>query len=211
MFRIILRLALIPFLCLSAVLVFVCTQPYDRHNLQDFLLLDACARPCFMGIQPGVTTPQQALNKLRSTDLIERVGVSESLETVAWFWNKDRSTLIDDQQISALFYDRDQVSSIRLSTRIQLGDFLLVLDPDGLRRVAFRQTGPYDSLHFDLYYVGDGYTLNALVDCHSFWTQPTYLILGPTPSFIVNQSRQTTSLNSAKHQIALICRRRNEG
>ena len=116
---------------------------------------------------------------------------------------------MDDTQIPALFYDRDEVSSIRLYTRIRLGDLLLELDRTGNHRVAIHQTVPYNSYNVDLYYFGKGYVLNAIVNCHSFWTQPTRLILGSRPSFIENQAR-FTSLNNAKHMIAMACRHRNE-
>ena len=160
-----------------------------------------------MGIQPGVTTPQQALSQLRSSDLVSYIGVSESLQTVAWYWNKKPFSLMDDTQIPALFYDRNEVSSIQISTRIRLGDLVLELDAADNHRVAIRQTGPYDSYNVDLYYQGNGYVLNAHVNCHSFWSQPTRLILGVRPQFIDNKGRLTTSLNNAKHLIDLTCRR----
>jgi hypothetical protein len=210
MFRLTLRLALLPLLFTSAALFFIHAQPYDDQVVHAFLQADGCTNICFMGIQPGVTTPQQALSQLRSTDMISRVGVSESLETVAWFWNKNRSSMMDDTQIPSLFYDRDEISSIRLYTRIRLGDLLLELGPSGNHRVAIRQTVPYDSYNVDLYFLGSGYVLNAVVNCHSFWTQPTHLIIGSTPSFIASQTR-ITSLSDAKHRIATACRRRHEG
>ncbi|MEP6988608.1 MAG: hypothetical protein ABI970_23600, partial [Chloroflexota bacterium] len=144
-----------------------------------------------------------------STKLISYVGISEALETVAWFGDKTSSTLMDDSQIQALFYDRDKVSSIRLYTRIRLGDLLLELDRMDKPKIAIRQTGPYNSYNIDLYYLGKGYVLNATVNCHGFWTQPTSLILGESPSFIQSQAR-ITSLNNAKHLIATTCRRRKE-
>ena len=210
MFRLILRLALLPLLSLSTTLLSIRAQPYDGREVRALLLPDDCSQLCFMGIQPGVTSPQQALRQLRSSDLISHVGVSESLETVAWFWNKKTLTLMDDTQISGLFYDRDEVSSIRLYTRIRLGDLLLELDQTSNHRVAIRQTVPYDSYNMDLYYLGDGYVLNAVVNCHSFWTQPTLLILGVRPQFIESRGRITNSLNHAKHLIAVACRRRSE-
>lgn len=209
MFRLTLRLALLPLLFLSAALFFVRAQPYDDQNVRSFLLSDDCSAPCFMGIQPGVTTPQQALNQLRSTNMISYVGISEALETVAWFGDKKGTTLMDDSQIQALFYDRDKVSSIRLYTRIRLGDLLLELDPLDTQKIAIQQTGPYNAYNINLYYLGKGYVLNATVDCHRFWTQPTSLILGESPSFIQSQAR-ITSLNNAKHLIASACRRRKE-
>ncbi len=210
MFRLTLRLALLPFIFLSAALFFIRVQSYDKHDVRAFLLPDSCSAPCFMGIQPGITTPKDALRQLRSTDLISRVGISESLETIAWFWNEKQSGLMDASQIPALFYDRDEISSIRLYTHIQLGDLLLQLDPTDTQRVAMRQTTPYTTYHVDLYYVGKGYVLNAIVNCHSFWNQPTQLILGATPPFIASTTRNMTSLNNAKHQIAMACRRRKE-
>src|SRR4051794_22817380 len=114
MFRLTLLLALLPLLIISAVLFLVRVQPYNNQNVRAFLLSTDCSAPCFMGIQPGITTPQQADNQLRSTKLISYVGISEALETVAWFGDKTGSTLMDDSQIQALFYDRDKVSSIRL-------------------------------------------------------------------------------------------------
>lgn len=211
MFRLTLRLVLPSFLFLSAALFLIRAQPYDNRDVEAFLFSDACLRPCFMGIQPGVTTPQQALNQLRSTDLISHVGVSESLETIAWFWNEKQASLMDNQQIPALFYDRDAVSTIGLYTRFRLGDVLIQLDQlPGNHRVAIRQTVPYDTLHFDLYYLGNGYILNAIVTCQHFWDQPTHFLLGARPQFIENQGRIVTSLNKAKHQIDATCRRRNE-
>lgn len=210
MFRLTFRLALLPLLFISAALFFIRAQPYENREVRAFLLGHDCARPCFMGIQPGVTTPQQALHQLRSSELISRVGVSESLETMAWFWDEKRSNLMDVSQIPALFYDRDQISSIRVYTRIKLGDLLLQLDPTDSQRVAMRQTTPFTSYNVDLYYVGKGYVLNAIVNCHSFWEQPTQLILGTTPPFIASTTRPMTSLNKAKHQIASTCRRRKE-
>ena len=204
------RLMLILLCLFAAGVLLVRAQPHYDNAVQGLLISDDCAAPCFIGIQPGVTTPQQALSQLRATDLISYVGVSESLETVAWFWNKDQSVLMDDSQIPALFYDRNEISTITLYTRIRLGDLLLALDPAGNHRVAILRTAPFTSYNIDLYYVGNGYALNAVVNCHHFWTQPTHLILGRTSSFITSQTR-IMSLNDAKHQVAMACRRRREG
>ncbi|MBI1278953.1 MAG: hypothetical protein GC179_12565 [Anaerolineaceae bacterium] len=210
MFRLILHLACLPLLFLSAALLMIRAQSYDNRDVQAFLLPDGCTSPCFMGIQPGITKPQDALSQLRSTESISRVGVSESLETIAWFWNENHSGLMDSSQIPALFYDRDEISSIRLYTRIRLGDLMLQMDTSGSQRIAMRQTTPYTSFNVDLYYVGKGYVLNAVVNCHDFWNQPTQLILGTTPLFLASTTRTMTSLNTAKHLIDAACRRRKE-
>ncbi len=195
---------------LTAVLLVIRAQPFDKRALRELLLPTDCASPCFMGIQPGVTKPQDAIDQLRSSDMVDRVGVSESLQTVAWFWKDNPSALLNKQEIPALFYDRNTVSSIRLYTTISLGDLLLELEPMGEQRIAMRRTIPFDTLKVELYYLANGYVLNAIVDCHNFWNQPTHLFLGARPSFINSLGRLAGSLNEAKHQIDITCRRLKE-
>ncbi len=211
MFRLILRLAILPLIFLSAALLLIRAQPYNGNVIREFLMSDGCTTLCFMGIEPGLTKPTDAINHLKSSTMIARVGVSESLQTVAWYWNKDQSSLLDDRQIPAMFYDHNSVSSIRLYTNIRLGDLLLEFGQmPGRQRVAIRRTGPYEAYNVDLYYMGNGYVLNSVVNCRDFWTQPTHLILGVRPQYIETQGYLTTSLNKAKHLIAIICRRINQ-
>ncbi len=210
MFRLILRLSVLPLLILSATLLTIRAQPYANADVRSFVLPEGCHDPCFMGIQPGVTKPQDAIDQLRSSDMVAKVGVSESLQTVAWFWNNNLSALLNEQEIPALFYDHDSVSSIRLYTNISLGDLLLELEPMREQRIAMRRTIPFDTLKVELYYLANGYVLNATVDCHNFWNQPTHLFLGARPTFINSLGRLAGSLNEAKHMIDITCRRLKE-
>lgn len=210
MFRLIIRIAVLPLIVLSATLLTIRAQPYSNPEVRSFVLPEGCPVPCFMGIQPGVTKPQAAIDQLRSSNMVSKVGVSESLQTVAWFWNDNPSALLNKQEIPALFYDHDAVSSIRLYTTISLGDLLLELEPVREQQIAMRRTIPFDTLKVELYYLGNGYVLNAVVDCYNFWNQPTHLILGAKPSFINSLGRMMSSLNEAKHEIDIVCRRLNE-
>lgn len=207
MFRLILRIAVLPFIILSATLLTIRAQPYANPDVRSFVLPEGCPAPCFMGIQPGITKPQDAIDQLRGSNMIAKVGVSESLQTVAWFWNDNPSALLNKQEIPALFYDHHSVSSIRLYTTISLGELLLELEPMPVQRIAMRRTIPYDTYKVELYYLGNGYVLNAIVDCHNFWNQPTHLILGTRPAFINSLGRIAGSLNEAKHMIDITCRR----
>ncbi len=207
MFRLILRIAVLPFIFLSATLLTIRAQPYANPDVRSFVLPEGCPAPCFMGIQPGITKPQDAIDQLRGSNMIAKVGVSESLQTVAWFWNDNPSALLNKQEIPALFYDHHSVSSIRLYTTISLGELLLELEPMPVQRIAMRRTIPYDTYKVELYYLGNGYVLNAIVDCHNFWNQPTHLILGARPAFINSLGRIAGSLNEAKHMIDITCRR----
>ncbi|MCC6895444.1 MAG: hypothetical protein IT321_21660 [Anaerolineae bacterium] len=210
MFRLILRIAVLPLIVLSATLLTIRAQPYSNPDVRSFVLPDGCPAPCFMGIQPGVTKPQEAIDQLRASSLVSKVGVSESLQTVAWFWNDNPSALLNKQEIPALFYNHDSVSSIRLYTTISLGELLLELEPIREPQIAMRRTIPYDTYKVELYYLGNGYVLNAIVDCHNFWNQPTHLFLGAKPAFIDSNSGLVGSLNEAKHMVDMTCRHRKE-
>lgn len=205
-FRLLIRLTLFPLLCLSTALLIIRAQPYHDGGVRTLLMQDGCSSPCFIGIQPGITPPQQAIAALRANAWVARVGVSEALQTVAWYWRRERPAWLNQDEIPAFFYERGAVSSIRLYTTLPLGDLLLTYGGRGEQRVSMRRTVPYSRYTLDLYAIGDGFVLNALVDCHNFWNQPTHLILGARPSFIETQGYQTDSLNKAKHTLASYCR-----
>lgn len=207
MVRLLLRLTLPLLISFSGLMMLIRAQSHDNPELRSFLLPEDCAKPCLMGIQPGVTSTSEAIQRLRTNARIAHVGISESLETVAWFWQPDQSPLMDTGQISALFYDRDRVSLIRLYTRIPLGELLLQLDAlPGNSRVVFRRSPPFDRYHVSLYYAGDGYVVNAVVDCDDFWGSPAHLIIGARPQFINGLGQAADGLNEAKHLIATNCR-----
>jgi len=207
MVRLLLRLTLPLLISFSGLMMLIRTRPYDNQELRSFLLSKDCATLCLMGIQPGVTSTNDAIQRLQQDAHIARVGISEELETVAWFWQPDQSPLMDTGQISALFYDRDRVSLIRLYTRIPLGELLLQLDAlPGNSRVLFRRSPPFDRYHVSLYYAGDGYVVNAVVDCDDFWGSPAHLIIGARPQFIDDKGQAAHGLNEAKHLIATNCR-----
>ncbi|MCC6895448.1 MAG: hypothetical protein IT321_21680 [Anaerolineae bacterium] len=62
-----LRLALLPFILITAVILAVRVQPYDaqtRSELDQQLFSSDCAAPCFLGIRPFKTTVNEAIDLL---------------------------------------------------------------------------------------------------------------------------------------------------
>src|ERR1051326_7856151 len=67
-------------------------QPYRDHELGALLTPDNCQMPCFMGIQPGVTTGIEARNILEASGWVKnltkvRQYVSRNVNEYTWEWN----------------------------------------------------------------------------------------------------------------------------
>ncbi|MEZ4672376.1 MAG: hypothetical protein R3E39_31105 [Anaerolineae bacterium] len=212
MSTIILRLSLILAVFFGGGLLVIHAQPYRHHPIHDLLLPQDCNQPCLMGIQPGVTTPQEALLRLRNSEWVGKVGVSEELQTVAWRWSDMRIGLMDSDQLSGLFYDRDSVRAIRLYTDVSLGDLLLELGgTTGLRRVAVsRSNALVSNFRGDVFYNASSYIISATVSCRNFWDQPANLVLSLRPRSLEGFGRITYGLNRARRLIAVTCRRLKE-
>lgn len=62
---------LLSVLCLTPVLL-IRAQPYDDGGLRAFLTPpEGCPAPCFMGIRPGGTSPEDALMLLRASGFVD--------------------------------------------------------------------------------------------------------------------------------------------
>src|SRR5690349_20500051 len=75
----------------ALVLVVIRTQTYNDHDLRDFLTPQSCAMPRFLGIQPGITTVEAAVQHLESSGWVTPgdVAVSSRFNIVRleWKWN----------------------------------------------------------------------------------------------------------------------------
>ncbi len=92
-----LRLALLPMILLTAVLLVIRSQPYDDYELRELLLPTGCPAPCFMGIQPEVTTVDEAVK------LLEASGWAKDIKHegffITWVWSGTQPTIINTQQL----------------------------------------------------------------------------------------------------------------
>lgn len=211
MTRTVFRLALPLILLFTAALFIIRAQPYKHHAISALLFSDECPAPCFMGIRPGVTTPEEALARLHDSEWITRVGVSEPLETVAWRWSTRQTAIMDNERLPGLFYDRNRVRLIRLYTQVRLGDLLLELGgTSGRRRAAIGRDASFSRYHAIVLYAAHNYVIGASVSCHQFWEQPANLILGIAPQSVDGLGRLTYGLNRARRIVAVTCRRLKE-
>ncbi len=71
-----LRLALLPFICITVVILAVRVQPHDEHiknDLHQLLFSNDCAAPCFLGIHPFKSTVNEAIALLDKSGWVNEV------------------------------------------------------------------------------------------------------------------------------------------
>src|SRR4051794_7992294 len=85
MSRLYLRLILTAFALFSVALLLIRTQPYDDHELRNLLLPTDCVAPCLIGIKPGVTTVDAAMDILETNPWIGDIRTRAG--TIEWTWS----------------------------------------------------------------------------------------------------------------------------
>ncbi len=137
MFPFYLRLPLIPIALFTLILLIIRSQPYDDHKLRQLLLPEGCPAPCFMGIQPGITSVEQALALLQQNDGVQIIkvdptevnGSASQIQRISWSWNTTSSQLspfIDTQKSGVINVSDGKVYGIDVETSVKLGDYWLV-------------------------------------------------------------------------------------
>ena len=153
-----------------------------------------CAAPCWNGIQPGVTTIDEAVAFLAADRTIADYQLTPG--KLSWWWNGDQIAALDSSGRAfhgrmeyAIANGEDRISSIVLDTTIPLGDVQLTLgSPDSITLHTVR---PQDaSQRSGVIYVAhyDALAVFTLLDCplsvDDFWRSSAYIAFGrPTLSF----------------------------
>ncbi|MBI1278950.1 MAG: hypothetical protein GC179_12550 [Anaerolineaceae bacterium] len=174
------------------------TQAYDDHELRQLLFPNGCDEPCFMGIQPGITTIDEAKKILETSGWAKRVVLSsginqtasETFLSVSWEWNGSHSPLLDATYPAyALSYTQDihaVVNEIHVSTMIPTGAVNLLLQrPNSYSFSTFRPAFTTPSRPF---YVSIGYDkveartyLGCPVNMRELWKLKTSLYIYSQP------------------------------
>ncbi len=136
MFRLTLRLALLPVLFLSATLLFIRAQPVDNRSITE-LLPENCEAACFIGIQLGTTSDDEALNLLKASDWVDAASVQlipldpssskfDDLDHIQWKWSANRPRLLPinpDLPDGNINIRNHKVESIAFDTLVPAGAF----------------------------------------------------------------------------------------
>lgn len=140
MTRFYLRLILVATILFTALLLIIHAQPYDDHELRQLLLPEGCPAPCFMGIRPGVTTMDEAVKLLRTSDWVDRLTIGESEPSssrtarITWIWSEKAPYLFKlppphfdyGWQGFIDFDNHDVVDTVLIETNIEFGAIWLL-------------------------------------------------------------------------------------
>jgi len=121
-------------LLFAAIIALIYIQPRGDSALQSLLFSGDCALPCFMGIRPGITTTQEAFQRLENHPWVAHVrqhlwfsGPDSTL--YSWTWSGQQPELINAGS-PGMFSTRDnRVDIIQVPTTIPLGAFWLFNRP----------------------------------------------------------------------------------
>lgn len=165
--RFYLRITLLPILLLTAVLLVIRSQPYDDSELRELLLPTNCPAPCFMGIQPGVTTVDEAVAILEASGWVEEFADKETIIRLKWnayspLWLKK-----DDATIgTSLWVAEGIVTDFRLDTSLTLADIILTLNHPPFQGVGRGHIEGINFLNYWAIYSNFGILINVSNICN---------------------------------------------
>lgn len=144
MARSLFKISLIIFAVLAVPMMLIRAQSYDDGNLRVMLTPpEGCMSPCFMGIQPGSTTSNQAIKLLQDSEWVEWVGVNQTSygtpDNLNWRWGANVPRPFVPGQGGTIDFEEGDVpgflyvTKITMNTSLQVGDaYLLLGEPNRL-------------------------------------------------------------------------------
>ena len=185
--RFYLRLALIPLVLFTAAALLIHSQPYTDRGLKAFVMPDNCVAQCLMGIQPGITTMQDAIQRLWQNPWIDRVTPlpnGEHPTQIWWVWKDSAPDYLrkghpySDGQILISFSGK--VGSVNFGTTLVAGDDVLMLgkpDEDGIlfSPPLLNTPDPNIPLMFELWYMKRHLAVSSTKPCPYYtdiWHMP---------------------------------------
>ncbi len=129
MIRFYLRFTLLSLGVILIGLMLVRARPYDDRELRQLLTPEDCPTPCFMGIQPGVTSISEAMRMLQASGWVAEVRTAPFARWIGVIWNtKAPNWFLKDNSVGLLIAMEDQkVEEIHLSTALRVADAQLLL------------------------------------------------------------------------------------
>ncbi len=160
------------FLLFAGLVILIHAQPFDDGGLRTLIMPIDCSAPCFIGIQPGVTTVVEARDLLEKQHLIaswiEPLSLADqssddpNFGLLRWRWSDQRPAVLTGMDAS-LLYDKNSglvVTFGGMSTRTSLATLLIELGQPTMGymsggindrdRPTFTYGAAYPELHFDV-------------------------------------------------------------
>ncbi len=168
MIRLLLRLLALLIAAFALAVGAIIAQPRDDAAMRAFFAPpEGCASPCFLGLRPGVTSRDDAVDILSAHPWISLIDGGD--EGLAWTWNGQQPAFVDRYRSGFLLAHVDftdgVVSSIHVPTTTRWADFYVLFGkPD--RAIAFTVSAP--SVHYRIYdaaYFAHGFEVSTSTRC----------------------------------------------
>lgn len=146
------RVVLLFSVALLLPIALIRAQPYDSSALRAFLTPpEGCPAPCFMGIQPGVTTLEEALDILSQHAWVVQGSYRESdnqdFNQRAWRWTEAAPAWLDRGTRPQLHASNGRVRYVFVTTTISWGELEIGYGrPDHFAISASNQSYPRDTI-----------------------------------------------------------------
>ncbi|MBA3869062.1 MAG: hypothetical protein H0X30_07905 [Anaerolineae bacterium] len=168
MLRFYLRLALLPLIIFTVMLLVIHAQPYNDHELRAVLLPEGCPAPCFMGIRPGITA-DEAVKLLEKNKWVEKYEHVVDIIEITWKPGKpDWIANEDDIYGSLLSIPQGIVSDIYIDSNLTLGQFLLSFSDLPIQRFHTYKIGGHSNLQYEAIYEDLGIQILIIKSCSHF-------------------------------------------
>jgi hypothetical protein len=190
MFQTIGNLTLLVALLFFGVLALIQAQsPISSDDMRGFLLSSAnCTMPCWQGIQPGVTTAEQALALLRANPWVGNVQGSStqsatgvrSYTNIYWGWNGQQPVFAFNKLAQTPPYLRVRngiVQYIRIMTSIPYGEAWAIMGAPETKTLSVSIPNVQHLRYYhDAEYFGGRMNVETEINCpidpYAFWNAP---------------------------------------
>lgn len=162
-------------------------RPYDDRGMGIFLL--GCAMPCWQGIRPRVTSPEEAMTILQSLDTVRNVGANLDAHggQIYWLWSATRPPFLHEtHEVGYLWIQGDQITNMYLPGFESFLDTLLTLGRPQQVRVYFNSLWGTRTIIYLLIYPNELYAAHA-VHCSAgraeLMRAPSAVYIGAPPQY----------------------------
>lgn len=179
------RFTVVSLLLFAALLIVIHAQPYDDHGMRQQISADACTLPCFMGIRPGITTVDEAYQRLSENvwvgDMSKQV-LNDLYGTITWTWSDQKPLWIADHSKGQVQIRDRIVSAVVINTRLLLGDTRLLLGVPDTEIVDTKANANREGIYYFAFYPGQGLLIQKWLSCPIREPLRTPVILNLSPA-----------------------------
>lgn len=169
-------------------------QPFDDGGFHEAIFTKGCSTACLLGIQPGITTVEQARDRLEKggyvyewTEPLKSAQSSNAVGRLRWRWSNKRPVFLTGTDASLTYNVKSGVVTTfeALTTRLTFGQILIQL---GQPNVGYLSAG-YNDRDGAIFTSAIGYpqwkmSLVSVIQCpmtiQTLWNAPVTLQIAPT-------------------------------